>query len=96
MSNVPQWVGDIETYFHSVEDTAKQFLETHVPGLAEFARKVQSSPLMAAAEAIAGQVDPAAEQVLARALTDLASLAPVPAAPPPPAEEPPAEEPPAG
>jgi hypothetical protein len=78
-------VADLQAHFQSVEDVAKQFLETHIPGLADFARKVESSPLLLAAEAIAGTVDPAAEAILAKALADLASI--VPPAPPPAAAE---------
>ena len=79
--SVTQWVSDLETHFKSVEETARQFLETHVPGLADFARKVESSPLLSVAEQIAGAVDPAAEAILAKALADLASLAPPAPAP---------------
>lgn len=90
MSPLSQWVKDLEAHFESVKSTAEAFLETHVPGLAELAAKVEASPLLAAAERIAGTVDPAAEAVLAEALAKLASLAPAAPAPLPPAEPAPA------
>lgn len=81
--SLSQLVADLDTHFRSVEDTAKTFLEQHVPALLGFAQKVESSPLLSIAEAIVGTIDPAAEQVLARALQDLAGLIPAAAAPAP-------------
>lgn len=76
MSNVGQWVSDLETHFKSVVATGEQFLSEHVPGLISLAQKVEASPLLTAALGIAEVIDPAAETVLAKALADLAHLLP--------------------
>jgi hypothetical protein len=83
-----QIVADLKAHFESVETTAKQFLDEHVPELVERAQQAEANPLIAAVEAAVHLPD-SVKVLAADFITKLAAEFP----PPPPEPEP--EQPPA-
>ena len=88
MASLSQTIADLEAHFKSVVSTGEQFLADHIPHLAQVAQRIESSPVLAAAEAVAGFIDPQAEVILAKFITDFANLVPPAAAPAAPGPEP--------
>jgi hypothetical protein len=83
MSSLTQWAADFKAHFESVEQTAKAFLEQHVPGMAEVAAKIDADPLVQAA--LSTVLPPEAKAMVAQWIADLEEKFPVPAAAPAPA-----------